>query len=140
MRKLILFASLLSAPLLLLHPFGPVKEQHSKDPLPVPEELFGKTCQNCHSEKTAWPWYSYVPPVSSLVERDVQKGRQHLNFSRWNQYSDQERRELLAKIAAEVRSKQMPPARYLALHPEARILDADIRRIYDWAKKERRRE
>jgi len=140
MRKIFFFASLLGTPVLFLHPFGTVKEQRSSQPLPVPEELFSKACQNCHSEKTAWPWYSYVPPVSWLVERDVSEARQHMNFSRWNEYSDEQRRELLAKIAAEVRSKQMPPARYQALHPEARLSDADIRRIYDWAKKERRRE
>lgn len=140
MRKLFLLAGLLGTPALFLHPFGPVKEQHSNQPLAVPEKLFAKACQNCHSEKTFWPWYSYVPPVSWLVERDVSEARQHLNFSRWNEYSDEQRREVLAKIAAEVRSKQMPPARYQALHPEARISDEDIRAIYAWTKKERRQE
>jgi mono/diheme cytochrome c family protein len=129
----------MGAPALFLHPFGAVKEQRSDQPLPVPEELFGKNCQNCHSEKTFWPWYSYVPPASWLVERDVSVARQHLNFSRWSEYPEERKRELLAQIAAEVRSKQMPPARYQALHPEARISDAEIRRIYDWAKKERQR-
>jgi len=141
MRKLILFSGLLSAPIaLLLHPSGPVKQFHSDQPLPVPSELFGKACQNCHSEKTEWPWYSYAPPLSWLVEHDVSEARQHLNFSRWSQYSSEQRRELLTKIAAEVRSKEMPPQRYQALHPEARISDQDRRRIYDWAKKERKRE
>jgi len=55
-----MFASLMGAPALFLHPFGAVKEQRSDQPLPVPEELFSKNCQNCHSEKTFWPWYSYV--------------------------------------------------------------------------------
>jgi len=140
MRKLILFSGLLSAPALLLHPSGPVKQFHSDQPLPVPSELFGKACQNCHSEKTKWPWYSYAPPMSWLVEHDVAEARGRLNFSRWSDYSPEQRRELLAKIAAEVRSKEMPPKRYQALHPEARISDEDRRRIYDWAKKERKRE
>lgn len=140
MRKLILFTGLLSAPAAFLHPSGPVKRVHSDQPLGVPEELFGKACQNCHSEKTEWPWYSYAPPFSWLVERDVAEAREHMNFSRWNEYTPEHRRELLSKIAAEVRTKEMPPHRYRAIHPEARISDEQIRQIYDWTKKERRRE
>lgn len=40
-------------------------------------------CLDCHSNETKWPWYNRVPPVSWLIQRDVDKGREHLNFSTW---------------------------------------------------------
>ena len=33
--------------------------------------ILEKSCQNCHSLRTEWPWYSYVAPMSWLIENDV---------------------------------------------------------------------
>lgn len=91
-------------------------------------------CQNCHSERTEWPFYSRLPVVSWLIEKDSADGRRHMNLSHWASYSTQEKRDLLARIAAEVRSHQMPPARYTLLHPEARLSAAETEAIYQWTK------
>jgi cytochrome c len=94
-------------------------------------------CANCHSERTEWPLYSYLPGVSWVLEKDVAEARAHLNLSRWSEYSAEERRGLLGSIAAEIRGRQMPPARYTILHPEARLSEADIQAICDWTKTQR---
>jgi hypothetical protein len=97
-----------------VHPFGSVKRQRSQATLPdMP--LIDTSCQNCHSERTASPWYSYLPGASWLLERDVAEARKHMNFSRWDQYWIEEKKDQLARIAAEVRSHEMPPARYTIL-------------------------
>src|SRR5712692_4098071 len=41
------------------------------DIAPSVANVFDHACFNCHSEKTRWPWYSHVAPVSWLVENDV---------------------------------------------------------------------
>jgi hypothetical protein len=46
----------------------------------------GRSCMDCHSNKTAWPWYSYVAPVSWLVESDVRRGKDRMNLSDWERY------------------------------------------------------
>ncbi len=38
-----------------------------------------RACWDCHSNETRWPWYSSVAPVSWLVQRDVDEGRDELN-------------------------------------------------------------
>ena len=43
------------------------------------------SCYDCHSNETDWPVYSYVAPMSWLVRRDVEGGRDELNFSRWDE-------------------------------------------------------
>jgi hypothetical protein len=100
--------------------------------------LLEKACQNCHSEQTHWPLYSYLPLFSWALEKDVAEARQHMNLSRWDQYSDDQKRDLLARIGAEVRQRRMPLTRYVWLHPEARLSDQEIRAIYEWTKQQRR--
>ena len=131
---------------ILVHPFGAVKKSVSGKPLlggavvdRAVIQIVERSCQNCHSERTDWPWYSYVAPMSWLIERDVQQGRSHMNLSHWDEYGVQKREDTLAEISAMIRSRQMPPSRYLRLHPNARLSDDEIDLIYKWARAERKR-
>lgn len=143
----LLFCSgLLGVAASLAHPFGGVKGQHNGKPLfetaevdPAVLAVIQRSCQNCHSEKTEWPPYSYIAPMSWMIERDVQQGRGHMNLSRWNDYNDASKQTILTEMAAVVRSRKMPLPRYLLLHPEAKLSDAEVDQIYRWAKAERRR-
>jgi hypothetical protein len=139
-------AALLAVGSVLVHPFGAVKAQRSDKPLlldssfdPQVVRTIEKSCQNCHSEKTEWPWYSYVAPMSWMIENDVQRGRSHMNLSRWNGYNPEEQQEVLLRMSILVRSRAMPLPRYLVLHPEAKLSDAEIAYLYQWARTERKR-
>lgn len=81
--------------------------------------------------------YSYLPLVSWAVEKDVAEAREHMDLSRWDQYSSDQKRDLLARIGAEVRKQKMPLLRYLLLHPEARLSDAEVQIVYEWTKAQR---
>ena len=57
---------------LLVHPFGAVRAHALAGPLltgaVVDAEtlrILQRSCQNCHSQNTDWPWYSYIAPASS---------------------------------------------------------------------------
>jgi cytochrome c len=136
MRILLSFVVIPLLGLPLIHPFGPVREQHSPGSLPA-MPLLQQACGNCHSERTVWPKYSYIPGISWMIERDVAQARAHMNLSHWDEYLSGEKRDLLAKIAAEVRSGEMPPVRYKALHPEARLSAEEIQSIYRWTVEQR---
>ena len=96
-------------------------------------------CGDCHSEKTRYPVYSYLAPVSWMIEHDVQDGRSHLNMSRWQSYGDDNRINVLTRIASAVHAEQMPPETYVWLHPGARLSSDEAQLIYNWAKSERKR-
>jgi hypothetical protein len=139
-------AALLVVCSVLVHPFGQIKTQRSDKPLlldstfdPQAVRTIERSCQNCHSEKTEWPWYSYVAPMSWMIENDVQRGRSHMNLSRWNGYNSEEQQEILSRMSVLVRSRAMPLPRYLLLHPEAKLSDADVAYLYQWARNERKR-
>ena len=141
---LIIGASLLGLVSLLAHPFGAAKIPASSKPLlagapvdPGVMQIVERSCQSCHSEKTEWPWYSYVAPMSWLIEKDVNQARSHMNLSHWDEYTMEKQQEILAELSAVVRNRQMPLPRYTRLHPEARLSDSEIDRIYRWARAER---
>ena len=136
-RRLYWLASLPLFTLPALHPFGSVRQPNGPSSAEVPL-LMQKACGNCHSEQTQWPLYSYLPVVSWALEKDVAEARSHMNFSRWNQYTADEKRALLARIGVKVRNREMPLPRYLLLHPEDRLTDAQIQTIIEWTKTERR--
>ena len=127
-----------------IHPFG--LKTNSARPLfsgadvdPAVGGILEKSCENCHSERTEWPWYSYVAPMSWLIEKDVHEARSHLNLSRWGEYDARKQHDLLAELAAVVRSRRMPLLRYTLLHPGAKPSPDEFERIYQWTRVERRR-
>jgi hypothetical protein len=130
----------------IVHPFGAVKSKEFAGPLLTYAQIDDRTlatlersCQNCHSGNTAWPWYSYIAPVSWLIENDVRKGRSRMNLSRWPDYSVEEREKILSEVATVVKNGEMPLPQYTLIHPDAKLSEADVDQIYQWARGERRR-
>jgi hypothetical protein len=88
---------------------------------PAVDVLLRRACYDCHSNETAWPWYSQVAPVSWLVAHDVGEGREAVNFSTWTAYAAATRAKRLRETAEEVAEGEMPPWYYRLMHPEARL-------------------
>ncbi len=108
----------------------------------VPEDVrrvLEQKCGNCHSEKTHYPVYTRFAPVSWMIERDVQGGRNALDMTRWQYYTADNRIDLLTRIGSEARSGEMPLRQYLVLHPQDRLTSQEQELIYNWAKAERKR-
>ncbi|MGA9115515.1 MAG: heme-binding domain-containing protein [Bacteroidota bacterium] len=98
-----------------------------------------RACYDCHSNRTVWPWYAYVSPVSWLVARDVEEGRRRLNFSTWNAYPVMRRISLLGSIWDEVAEGGMPLPSYLWMHPSAELTPKEKEQILRWAEEEQDR-
>jgi hypothetical protein len=79
------------------------------------DALLRNACDDCHSNETRWPWYSNIAPVSWLVARDVNKGREAMNFSE-DDTSDYNAEDMVWHM-----NNDMPPRIYLLLHPEAEL-------------------
>lgn len=93
---------------------------------------FQRSCFDCHSNETKWPWYSYITPVNFLIAKDVSEGRRHLNFSDWGMLKMGRKLSLLEEIYDQTSHKEMPLPRYLPLHPNAKLSEADAKAILDW--------
>lgn len=132
--------------LLQVLPVGPPRDnptvhewQTMEANVAVPGEvraIFQRACKNCHSNETAWPWYSKVAPGSWLVARDVAKARKAMNLSTWLTGAGRSPgvgAATLAAACADVRSGRMPLPQYQVMHPESRLTKADQDVFCGWA-------
>jgi heme-binding protein len=105
--------------------------------IPAPAEvktILKRSCYDCHSNETFWPWYARVAPISWLIARDVREGRRELNFSVWNQFSGARRARKFKEIVEQVEQDKMPQWYYIVLHPDAKLSALDKETILHWAK------
>jgi hypothetical protein len=127
-RRVALFAAA-ALGLFVVIQFVPYGHNHSNPPVtqepkwdsPQTRALAARACFDCHSNLTKWRAYSYVAPVSWLIQRDVQGGRSQFNFSEWNKPQDVSAGDL----ADTIRSGSMPPWFYVLPHPSAKLNAAD---------------
>jgi hypothetical protein len=134
--------------LVVIQFFRPQRDNPATDPLNsiwaaggLPADvatILERSCADCHSHRTEWPWYSQIAPVSWLVARDVNEGRSHLNFSRWADYEPYRQHTLLEEICEEVEEGEMPLPFYTPLHGDAALSDADRTSLCDWTREARR--
>jgi hypothetical protein len=111
----------------------PVKEIGSNPPQrfkldapPEVEAILRRACFDCHSNETRWPIYSRVAPGSWLMARDIHNGRNHLNFSKWDDADEEERQTDLENCWEQVESGGMPKWFYIfPFHPDAKLSPED---------------
>jgi hypothetical protein len=101
--------------------------------------ILDRSCNDCHSNKTRWPWYSNVAPVSWFVIDHVNEGRENINFSEWGKYSQRDNDSLLRQMCREVRAGVMPLSSYTPLHPGSKLSAEDVKTLCDWTEAERAR-
>lgn len=104
-------------------------------PLEVPADvaaILRRSCQDCHSAETRWPWYAHLAPASWIVTEDVAAGRARLNLSEWGNLRDGVKRRNARKVVEEIAAAEMPLPSYLWLHPEARVSPEELRRLINW--------
>jgi hypothetical protein len=98
--------------------------------------ILDRSCNDCHSNQTRWPWYSNFAPVSWFLVSHVNEGREDMNFSNWAEYSQSEQQNYLKKMCKEVQRGDMPIHSYLWLHTDAKLSSADVKTLCDWASAE----
>ena len=90
------------------------KTLYSAYPMPTDlQAIFERSCRDCHSNRTTWPWYSRFAPVSWKVADDVHQGRRHFNISEWGTYPDEKQNRKSSndsEIEKRPRGKQLQSA------------------------------
>ena len=125
--------------LLVLIQFVPYGRDHTNPKVlsepkwdsPQTRTLFMRACGDCHSNETKWPWYSNIAPVSWMVYRHVEEGREHFNVS----MRGAQKKNKGDEAAEEVEEGEMPLASYLLAHPEARLSKEEKRALIEGLKR-----
>jgi hypothetical protein len=106
---------------------------------PDVDHMLAQSCNDCHSYKTVWPWYTKVAPSRWLVVSDVNDGRRHLNFSEWAKLTPERQQRKLTEICEEVEQGDMPLKQYTWIHTETGLSKNQREAICAWTKAEQAR-
>lgn len=90
--------------------------------------VLDRSCRDCHSNNTVWPWYTNIAPLSWLMARGVAEGRKAVNFSEWASYPPDVQRTLLTVSCQDATSGKMPGP-YTLVRPETKLSPQDIETI-----------
>ncbi len=118
-----------------------VEAQTIERTLTVPADvkaILDRSCHNCHSNDTVWPWDAHVAPISWLMVGDVNAAREDMNFSEWGTENTDAQRDSLLEICRKVKAGAMPLRSYTILHRDAVLTPADVATLCTWSDAARR--
>lgn len=94
--------------------------------------ILEKHCYDCHSNKTTYPWYAEVAPVSLWINHHVEEGKEHFDVSNWSNYKLKKKDHKLDELIEEVEEGKMPLDSYSWLHGS--ITEEEKETLINWAK------
>ena len=143
-KKILLIVVIL---LVIAQFFGPEKNQGDLASIqPFIEEtnppedvkmILKESCYDCHSDVTRYPWYNSITPVNYWLAEHVNDGKKHFNFSNWVDNSTKRKDHKMEEFIKMVEKKWMPLESYTWMHSQAKLSDAQIKAVVDWAKQVR---
>lgn len=98
-------------------------------------QLLVRSCYDCHSNNTNYPWYNTLQPIAMLLENHITKAKEELNFSEFGEYSKRRQKSKLKSIRDQILKNKMPLTSYTIIHNDARLSDQDRIEIVEWADK-----
>lgn len=103
------------------------------------EAILTRSCADCHSNQTKYPWYSYIQPSANFLSGHISEGRRELNFSVFNTYEARKKSRKLEEMCEQVKYREMPLPSYLWIHWDAKLSDDEIKILCEWTESERAR-
>ena len=145
MRKIFrLFGIILLLGFVILQFFQPAKnksdlrQNHIFEQEQVPtqiQNLMTEACLDCHSNNTRYLWYHNISPVSWMIKKHVDEGKDELNLSNWAVMDVFEKITKLEEMCQETERKTMPLKSYRLIHPKAKFSEEEIAALCTWTTK-----
>ena len=124
----------------LLRPTRNVSDQISENEISkhyqIPEELHAilkKSCYDCHSNNTQYPWYVNIQPIGWWLQSHVNDGKRHLNFSEFGSYPEKKAKHKFEEMEDAMTNGWMPLESYLLIHQEAKLTPEQYKSMAQWA-------
>lgn len=95
-------------------------------------KIIEKSCFDCHSNNTDYPWYSKIQPVRYFLDNHISEGKSMLNFSEFGNYSERRKRNKIRSIISQIQEDKMPISTYTIIHREADLSNQDKKIVIDW--------
>ena len=93
-----------------------------------------KSCYDCHSNHTTYPWYDNITPVNWWVNHHINEGKRELNFSTFAEYNQRRKAKKLDESAEQIEKGEMPLKSYLLMHGDAKLTESQQKMLINWFK------
>lgn len=99
---------------------------------PGVQMVLQRSCYNCHSNNTAYPWYEEVQPVGWFLAKHIRDGKRALNFDEYTSYRLMRQYRRFQDIIDQVENGEMPLPSYLLVHRDARLSQSEKDELIEW--------
>jgi len=104
-------------------------------PVPAPvKTILDKSCNDCHSNNTKYPWYTEIQPIGLWTQNHVNEGKEELNFSEFKTYSAKRQAKKMHEVVEMIEENEMPLNSYLWIHGDAKLSTEEKATLISWAK------
>lgn len=103
---------------------------------PASDEIKGilkVACDDCHSNKTEYPWYANVQPFAWWIGGHVNDGKRHLNFSEFTSRRIAIQNHKFEEVVEMIEEDEMPLKSYTLIHRNAVLSDDQKVSLVAWA-------
>jgi len=94
--------------------------------------LLQRSCYDCHSNNTVYPWYMNIQPSAWYLANHINEGKHELNFSEFGSYTPAKQLKKLQKLGREVKEGGMPLSSYTLIHRYASLNEGEKQLIINW--------
>jgi len=101
---------------------------------PELKQVLAKSCNDCHSNNTTYPWYNNIQPVAWWLNHHVNEGKAELNFDEFAAYSPRRQYHKLEETEEMVANGDMPLNSYTWTHGDAVLNEAEKALLINWTK------
>tara|TARA_R110002072_G_scaffold64203_2_gene159166 strand:+ start:4508 stop:5023 length:516 start_codon:yes stop_codon:yes gene_type:complete len=107
----------------------------NKEYVTTVKPIFKRSCFDCHSGQTTFPWYYKIPGVKQLIDSDIKEAKSHLDFSKDFPFiSHVTPLKDLDAIGKAIKNGSMPPFQYRIMHGESKLTEEEIKQVEKWIK------
>lgn len=97
------------------------------------KKILERSCYDCHSNTTKYPWYASIQPVGWWLADHVKEGKAEINFDAFMTYKPKKARHKMEEVNEMVNEGEMPLFSYTIIHRDAKLSDEEKLIISDWA-------
>lgn len=136
------FFIILGVPFLILQFIRPDRNHSDQRPtahisqaFPIPPDvqtILERSCLDCHSNNTDYPWYAEVQPVGWWLQSHIDDGKDELNFDEFASYRPMRQFTKLQQIAEEIEEEAMPLPSYVFMHSDSRLSTDQKEVLTEW--------
>ncbi len=95
--------------------------------------ILRRSCYDCHSNNTVYPWYASVEPVGWWLDGHIQNGKRHVNYDEYASYRPLRQFIRFRDLINQIKRDEMPMPSYLLIHRYAILTPREKSLLIDWS-------